>query len=141
MENSADILFWLIPPLLLILPFAVHAETVHCKTELRRMCDSAQVCTRTAGIQPVVQYIVDLKEDRSSARITKIVDGKHIANWKASKIFSASSSNHEYSTSKDMSSRFSLSRSLTTFSYTIATRIGKETGDSNEVGLCSAGAP
>lgn len=140
MEKSADILIWLILPLLLILSFAVHAETVRCKTEVRRLCDSAQVCKRTVEIQPAVQYIVGLKEDKSSASITKTVDGKRIANWKASKIFGTSGSNHEYSKPKDMSSRFSLSESLTTFSYTVAIPIGKEIGESNEVGLCSAGA-
>lgn len=141
MEKSADLLLWLIVPLLLVLPFAVRAETVRCMTELRRLCDSAQVCTRTTEIQPAVQYIVDLNDDRSSARITKTVDGKRVSNWKATETFNASSSGHEYSTPKDTSSRFSLSQSLATFSYSIATHIGNEIGEASEVGLCSAGAP
>jgi hypothetical protein len=141
MEKSADILFWLILPLLLILPFAAHAQTVHCKTELRRLCDSAQVCTRTTEIQPAVQYIVELREDKSSARITKTVDGKKVANWKAVRISGSSSSNYEYSPLKDGSSRFSLSESLVTFSYSVAARVGKELGESKEVGLCLSGTP
>lgn len=141
MEKSADLLLWLIVPLLLMLRFAVRAETVRCMTELRRLCDSTQVCTKTTEIHPAVQYIVDLNEDRSSARITKTVSGKSVGNWKATETSNASSSIHEYSTTKDTSSRFSLSESLTTFSYRVATHIGNEIGEASEVGLCSAGTP
>jgi hypothetical protein len=141
MEKSADILFWLIVPLLLILPFAVHAETVRCKTELRRLCDSAQVCTRTTDIQPAVQYIVELKKDMNAALITKTENGRRIASWRATRPSGASDSNLEYSTSKDKDGHFSLSDSLVTFSYRVAARIGKEVGESTEVGLCVTGAP
>ena len=140
MEKSADILIWLVLPLLLLLPFAVHAETVRCKTELRRLCDSAQVCTRTTEIHPSIEYIVDLKEDRSSARITKIVGGKRMANWKAMNASTPTSADHQYAAPEAKNGRFSLSKNFVTFSYSVAQRIGKDVGEANEVGLCLTGA-
>lgn len=141
MEKSADILIWLILPLLLLLPLAVHAETVRCKTELRRLCDSVQVCTRTTEIHPSIEYIIDLKEDRSSARITKLVGGKRMANWKALNAPTPTSTDHEYAAPKERNGRFSLSKNFVTFSYSVAERIGKDAGQANEVGLCLTGTP
>lgn len=143
MEKTADILLWLIVPLLLILPFAAHAETmrVRCKTELRRLCDGTQVCTRSTQIQPAVQYIVELKEDMSAARITKTEDGRRIASWQATRTSGNPDSNVEYLTPKNKNGRFSLSDSLVTFSYRVATRIGKDLGESTEVGLCATDSP
>lgn len=140
MEKSTDILLWLVLALLMIFPFAVHAETVRCKTQLRRLCDSALICTRTTEIQPVVEYIVDLKGDRKSARITKTIDGKRTASWHGTRKSSAPLANLEFSSFKEKNGRFSLSDSLVTFSYRVATRIGKDIGEATEVGICLIGA-
>jgi hypothetical protein len=136
MEKSTDILIWLVLPLLVILPFAVHAETVRCKTELRRLCDSALVCTRTTEINPAVEYIVGLNGDRKSARITKTIDGQKAASWHGTQTLSAPDGNLEFSSFKDKNGRFSLSDSLVTFSYRVATRIGKDIGEATELGVC-----
>lgn len=139
MEKSTDILLWLVLPLLVIFPYAVHAETVRCKTELRRLCDSALICTRTTEIQPAVEYIVNLNGDRKSARITKTIDGKKAASWHGTPTPSAPGGNLEFSSFKDKNGRFSLSDSLVTFSYRVATSVGKGIGEATEVGICMTG--
>jgi hypothetical protein len=125
----------------MILPVAVYAGTVRCTTELKRMCDSAQVCTKTANIHPAIEYVIDLPDEPRTARIAKMVGGRRVASWKAELVSDGDSSRHEYSMPKDATNTFSLSKSFTTFSCKFTSVIGKTSWEQNEVGICSAGAP
>ena len=141
MDKYADILLWLILPLLTIFPFAVYAETVRCTTELTRLCDNAQVCTTTSSIHPAVEYLIDLPGNPGTAKIVKLVGGKKVASWKSDVTSSERDSRHEYSVRNDDSSRFTLSESFKTFSYKFTTVVGKSGWEQNELGICSVGAP
>jgi hypothetical protein len=141
MDKYSDVMLWLILPLLTILPFAVYAETVRCTTELKRICDSAQACTTTSSIHPVVEYLIDLPNKPGSAKIVKLVGGKKVASWKPGLTSGEDDSRHEYSVSNDDSGKFTLSESFKTFSYKFVTVIGNSGWEQNELGICSAGAP
>jgi hypothetical protein len=141
MDKYADILLWLILPLLTLLPFAVCAETVRCTTELKRLCDNAQVCTTTSSIQPAVAYLIDLPGKPSAATIAKLIGGKKVASWKSDLTSSDGDAQHEYSLRNVESNRFTLSKSFKTFSYTFTTMIGKSGWEQNELGICSVIAP
>jgi hypothetical protein len=141
MDKYADILLWLILPLLAILPFAVYAETVRCTTELKRLCDNAQVCTTTSRIEPAVEYLIDLPVKPSTAKIAKLIGGKKVASWKSDLTSSDGDSQHEYSMRNDDSNRFTLSESFKTFSYRFTALIGKSGWEQNELGICSVAAP
>jgi hypothetical protein len=141
MDKYSDTLLWLILPLLAILPFAVYAETVRCTTELKRLCDNAQVCTTTSSIQPAVEYLIDLPGTPSAAKIAKLIGGKKVASWKSDLTSRDGDARHEYSMGNDESNKFTLSKSFKTFSYTFTTVIGKSRWEQNELGICSVAAP
>jgi hypothetical protein len=141
MDKYADILLWLILPLLTVLPFAVYAETVRCTTELRRLCDNAQVCTTTSSIQPAVEYLIDLPGKRSAARIAKLIGGKKVASWRSDLTSGDGDARHEYSMDNDESNRFTLSKSFKTFSHTFTTMTRESGWEQNELGICSVVAP
>ena len=141
MDKYADILLWLILPLLTILPLAVYAETVRCTTELKRSCDNAQVCTTTSVMHPAVEYLLDLSDKPSTAKIVKLIGGKKVASWKSDLTSGEGDSRHEYSTPNDDSNRFTLSKSFKTFSYEFTTVIDKSAWGQKEVGICSVAAP
>ena len=138
MNHSNEFLLWLIVlPLLLLLSFAVHAETLRCKTELKRLCDSAQVCTKTSNIHPAVEYVVDLRNEANTARISKLVGGKIVSRWKAELTPGDDRARHNYAEIKGGSNMFSLSKSFNTFSYHFTDLVGKASWEQNEVGICS----
>ena len=141
MDKYSDTLLWLILPLLAILPFAVYAETVRCTTELKRLCDNAQVCTTTSSIQPAVEYLIDLPGKPSAAKIAKLIGGKKVGSWRSDLTSSDGDARHEYSMGNDESKKFTLSKSFKTFSYTFTTVIDKSRWEQNELGICSVAAP
>lgn len=141
MDKFPDIFIWIILPLLLILPLAVYAQTVHCATELRRMCDPSQACTSTSDIQPAVDYLIDLGNEPGTVRIAKNIGGKKAASWKADAASDADSMKKIYSVPTDPAATFSLSRSLNTFSHAFPVMVGNARWEQHEVGTCSVVAP
>jgi hypothetical protein len=137
MDKSADFLLPLLLLLLTIVPFAVHAKTIRCTTELKRLCDRAEVCTTTSSIQPAVEYLIHVSDKPGTAKIVRRIGGKKVASWESDLIPSEGDPRHGYSVGND-SNRFTLSESFKTFSYRFAT--GKGGGEQNELGTCSIGA-
>ena len=141
MDKYADVLLWLILPLLTMLPFAVYAETVRCTTELKHLCDGTQTCTTTSSIHPAVEYLIDLPNKPGTAKIVKLVAGKKVASWKSDLTSGEGDSRHEFSMPSDDSNRFTLTTGFRTFSYKFTTVIGESGWEQNELGICSVAAP
>jgi hypothetical protein len=137
MDKFPDIFLWVILPLLVILPIAVCAQTVHCATELRRLCDPLQACTSTSDILPAIDYFIDLRNEQSTVRIAKNVGGKRVANWKAGSVPDADEMKTVYSMVADPAATFSLSKTFTTFSYQFPVVVGTARWEQHEVGTCS----
>jgi hypothetical protein len=141
MDKFPGIFLWLILPLLMILPLAVYAQTVHCATELRRVCDPSQACTSTADILPAIEYFIDLRNEQSTVRIAKNIGGKRVASWKAGSVPDADSMKNVYSLRTDPAATFSLSKSFNTFSYEFPILVGTAHWKQHEVGTCSVVTP
>lgn len=141
MDKFPDIFLWIILPLLLILPLAVYAQTVHCATELRRICDPSQACTSTSDILPAVEYFIDLRNEHNTVRIAKNIGGKRVESWKAGSASEADSMKNVYPTLTDPRATFSLSKSFNTFSYEFPILVGGVRWEQREVGTCSVVTP
>ena len=141
MDKFPDLVLWVILPLLLFLPMVVHAETVRCATELKRVCDPSQACTATPDVFPATEYFIDLQSEQTTVRIAKKVGGKRVTNWKAGLSSDADGAGNVYAMLTDSTNRFSLSKSLNTFSYRFPIVIGNARWEQHEVGTCSMETP
>jgi hypothetical protein len=141
MDKFPDIFLWIILPLVLILPLAVYAQTVHCATELRRVCDPTQACTSTSDILPAVDYFIDLRSEQNTVRIAKNIGGKRVESWKAGSASEADSMKNVYPMLADPRATFSLSKSFNTFSYEFPILVGGVRWEQREVGTCSVVTP
>jgi hypothetical protein len=141
MDKFPDIFLWIILPLALILPLAVYAQTVHCATELRRVCDPSQACTSTSDILPAVEYFIDLRNEQNTVRIVKNIGGKRVESWKAGSASEADSTKNVYLMLTDPRATFSLSKSFNTFSYEFPILVRGVRWEQREVGTCSLVTP
>jgi hypothetical protein len=139
MAKSTCLLLLMLFPLMLMLPLIAHAETLHCKTELLRLCDVNQSCTRTTALDPVPLYEVDLSRDMRSASIRKFLGSKRAASWRV-RLDAEDEQNRYYIKRGDASSRLALSRSMSTFSYESVFLQDKKPMVQKEIGLCSNSA-
>ena len=141
MDKFPDIFLWIILPLLLLLPLAVYAQTVHCTAELRRVCDPSQACTSTSDMLPATEYFIDFRNEQNTVRIAKNIGGRKVASWKAGSAADGDGVDNVYLTPADPGARFSLSKSFNTFSYEFPILVGGVRWEQREVGTCSVVTP
>lgn len=125
--------------LLLLLPFALRAETLRCKAEVRKLCDLALSCESPAAPGPSTEYLIELPRDMNTVKAVQIVAGRKSRTWSGHLDPDTDKSDGlRYLGHKESAERLTLSKSMATFIFLSATTIGREPVTQKEVGLCSA---
>lgn len=136
MRKPGFVLLHLLQVIFLALPWTANGETLHCKTELMRSCDDNQRCTKLTDMDALPSYEVDFFNDMHAATIRRFLRSKRVVSWKVGQI-SEDEQNRYYTKQGDTTSRFSLSRSMSTFSYESVLSQQRKSMRQKEVGLCS----
>jgi hypothetical protein len=137
MEKHVGLLL-LASVLLLLLPLALHAETLRCKAEVRKLCDLELSCESPAAPGPLTEYLIELPRDMNTVKAIQIVAGKKVRTWSGHlDTETESAEGLRYVGRNGSAERLTLSRSMATFIFLSATKTDREPVTQKEVGLCS----